>query len=246
MTYKELQAALKPYKQDGLTTIKLNTSKQELEVEYNRLVDPQAVKEKEVETKPKILTLAVGKQWFDMIASGEKKEEYRAITQYFYSRFDKPITHIKFTNGYGKKVPSVTVELLGIGKGIPKPEWSEGEKTIEHGADVFILALGAIIDPKPEKDSGWTPMTRQEFDQFNKQIEFAGKQYRMDADEKDEDGEWWLEKLTSDGEPTENYITVDDGQLEKLKANRQIWEYVNGKECWQPPKKLIEQELAIA
>ena len=26
MTYKELQAALKPYKQDGLTTIKLNTS----------------------------------------------------------------------------------------------------------------------------------------------------------------------------------------------------------------------------
>jgi hypothetical protein len=91
------------------------------------------------------LTLAVEKKWFDMIASGIKKEEYRAITQYFYSRFDKPITHLVITNGYGKKVPSLKVELLGIGKGIPKPEWSQGEKTIKQGEESFILALGEIV-----------------------------------------------------------------------------------------------------
>lgn len=94
----------------------------------------------------KTLILPVKKKWFDMIASGEKLEEYRKIKPYYQTRFDKPLTHIKFTNGYGHKVPSVTVELLGISKGIPKPEWSEG--TIEQGTYVFVLKLGEIVDSK--------------------------------------------------------------------------------------------------
>jgi hypothetical protein len=36
--------------------------------------------------------------------------------------------------------------LLGIGKGIPKPEWSQGEKTIKQGEESFILALGEIVE----------------------------------------------------------------------------------------------------
>lgn len=31
------------------------------------------------EAKKKVLTLAVSKEWFDMIVSGEKNEEYRVI-----------------------------------------------------------------------------------------------------------------------------------------------------------------------
>ena len=89
-----------------------------------------------------ILTLAIKKKWFDLIASGEKKEEYREIKPYYQSRFNKPLTHIRFTNGYGNSVPSVTVELLGISKGIPKPEWSEG--TIEQGTEVYVLSLGGL------------------------------------------------------------------------------------------------------
>lgn len=237
MTYKELQAALKSYKQDGLTTITLNSPKSMLEAELKRLtvaktqeIEPEIEWDQDVEVVEKTLTLPVNKQWFDMIASGVKKEEYRAITQYFYSRFDKPLTHVKFTNGYGKKVPSVTVELLGIGKGIPQPEWSEG--TIEQGTEVFILALGEIVNPEPKKDS----------DQFNNQIEFTGKQYRITA--RPDTGR--LEELDKNGEPTEDYICVSNSEFKQLKANGQIWEYVNGKECWQPPKKLVEQELAIA
>ena len=89
-----------------------------------------------------ILTLAIKKKWFDLIKAGEKKEEYREIKPYYQTRFDKPLTHIRFTNGYGNSVPSVTVELLGISKGIPKPEWSEG--TIEQGTEVYVLSLGDV------------------------------------------------------------------------------------------------------
>ena len=39
----------------------------------------------------KVLTLAVSKQWFDMIESGEKTEEYREIKEYWISRlFEMP------------------------------------------------------------------------------------------------------------------------------------------------------------
>lgn len=34
-----------------------------------------------------MLTLPIKKKWFDMIASGEKKEEYREIKPYYDSRF---------------------------------------------------------------------------------------------------------------------------------------------------------------
>lgn len=35
----------------------------------------------------KILHLTLKKQWYDMIVSGEKKEEYREIKQYWINRF---------------------------------------------------------------------------------------------------------------------------------------------------------------
>lgn len=36
--------------------------------------------------KKKVLTLTVSKQWFDMIAAGEKNEEYREIKPYWVAR----------------------------------------------------------------------------------------------------------------------------------------------------------------
>lgn len=38
------------------------------------------------EAKKKVLTLTVSKQWFDMIVSGEKTEEYREIKPYWVAR----------------------------------------------------------------------------------------------------------------------------------------------------------------
>lgn len=64
-----------------------------------------------------MLILTLKKKWFDMIRSGEKKEEYREIKPYYTSRFcnvvlhngghfekigkeDLPLGTVKFRNGY--------------------------------------------------------------------------------------------------------------------------------------------------
>lgn len=103
--------------------------------------------------KKKVLTLVVSKQWFDMIVSGEKTEEYREIKPYWASRlvnqqaesgevlFDefggyttvigepeyKPFTHVLFINGYGNDKPRVEKEIESISIGKPKKGWCPDE-----------------------------------------------------------------------------------------------------------------------
>ena len=87
-----------------------------------------------------MLTLPIKKKWFDMIASGEKKEEYREITEYYLTRFETvglifqfmptdEIHQIMLRNGYSKNSPTMKVNVrLTIGEG--KPEWgAEPNKT---------------------------------------------------------------------------------------------------------------------
>ena len=91
--------------------------------------------------KMKVLHLTLKKKWFDMIASGAKKEEYREIKPYWNQRLHtESFDVVAFRNGYGKHVPSVTVELLGIERGLGIVEWGAPEKTM-----VYILKLGRII-----------------------------------------------------------------------------------------------------
>lgn len=42
-----------------------------------------------------MLILPIKKKWFDMIKSGEKKEEYREITPYYKSRLEKKLIFVK-------------------------------------------------------------------------------------------------------------------------------------------------------
>lgn len=87
-----------------------------------------------------------------MIASGEKKEEYREIKPYWKTRLTdqkkdwarpqnqwkfKDFDVIEFKNGYGKNSPTITVECKGIEIGTAKPEWSDNWQ-----GDVFIIKLG--------------------------------------------------------------------------------------------------------
>ena len=98
------------------------------------------------DAKKKVLTLNVSKQWLDMIAAGEKTEEYREIKPYWASRlvnqqaesgdviFDefggyclvigkleyKTYTHILFINGYRKDSPRIEKEIENITIGNPK------------------------------------------------------------------------------------------------------------------------------
>ena len=95
--------------------------------------------------KQKVLTLTVSKQWFDMIVSGEKMEEYREIKPYWASRLVnqqaesgkihidgfcgyiaiigkleyKPYTHVLFINGYRNDSPRIEKEIVSITIGKP-------------------------------------------------------------------------------------------------------------------------------
>lgn len=96
-----------------------------------------------------MLTLPTKKKWFDMILSGEKKEEYRDIKPYYKTRFmnlwgdtiaPKLVKRkIMFRNGYGKDSPSFVAECtctIGIGK----EEWGA-----EKGKEYFVLTIHEIL-----------------------------------------------------------------------------------------------------
>jgi hypothetical protein len=110
----------------------------------------------------KILHLTLKKKWFDLIRSGEKKEEYREIKKYWIDRLAeysmieysgtiaeglidnvtvfeyKHFDIIRFTNGYGKNAPTFDIECKSISIGTGKPEWGGEGQT-------FIISLGKII-----------------------------------------------------------------------------------------------------
>lgn len=72
-----------------------------------------------------MLTLPIKKKWFDMILSGEKKEEYRNITSYYNSRFSKYLIgepfEVLFRNGYSKNSPTIKCKVFrDIDMGNPK------------------------------------------------------------------------------------------------------------------------------
>lgn len=120
-----------------------------------------------IKENAKVLHLTLKKKWFDMIASGEKKEEYRDIKPYFATRFIKHIDRsselytqpnnilldnnivwkdynwIAFKNGYSKDAPLIYVELLGFDVKQGRVEW--GAKEYSY---YFVLKLGEVIDTK--------------------------------------------------------------------------------------------------
>lgn len=118
---------------------------------------------------PAVLKLTVTKQWFDLIKSGEKTEEYREIKPYWWTRlvqcgeiykmdsYDekasellpisewkmlmaKKYTHVEFKNGYSKDAPTIINECKGISVGNPTQHGSQ-----LFDKDVFIISLGAVV-----------------------------------------------------------------------------------------------------
>jgi hypothetical protein len=81
----------------------------------------------------RILHLTVRKKWFDEIACGKKKEEYREIKPYWTVRLkNKAYDEIWFKNGYGDTVPFMRVECLG---------------SIEREGK-YVILLGEILEIK--------------------------------------------------------------------------------------------------
>ena len=100
----------------------------------------------------KVLHLTLKKKWFDMVASGAKTEEYREIKPYWNQRLHtESFDVVEFRNGYGRYVPSITVELIGVERGLGIVEWGAPEKIM-----VYILKLGRIL-PAGQKQNAEGP-----------------------------------------------------------------------------------------
>lgn len=98
-----------------------------------------------------MLILPIKKRWFDMILSGEKKEEYRDIKPYYRSRlisagyldqYGLPtLKHGKvlFRNGYSKASPSF-MALVTVDIKTGNSDWGA-----EPGKEYYVLSIKEII-----------------------------------------------------------------------------------------------------
>lgn len=99
----------------------------------------------------KTLDLVLKYQWYDMIESGEKSEEYRIAKPYWVRRLCKAVefsfikddgplfefkhfTHVRFHRGYTTKTMLWTIKEITMGLG--KKEWGAPDDV------VFIIKLG--------------------------------------------------------------------------------------------------------
>ena len=94
----------------------------------------------------KILRLPIKKKWFDMIASGEKQEEYREIKPYWDTRLcGHGYDAVQFRNGYSKQSRTVLVDLWAINIGFGLKEWGAPD------CSVYKLILGPVLNKEGSK-----------------------------------------------------------------------------------------------
>jgi len=129
----------------------------------------------------KTLQVTLKKKWFDMESNlnelERKNEEYREIKPYWIKRLlNEPfatmckdvadIQHAidcganvfkgfdsyKAKNGYAADAPTFERDLISIGIGKAKPEWSDNWR-----GDVFVITLGEILETynMPEHRESW-------------------------------------------------------------------------------------------
>ena len=92
-----------------------------------------------------VLHLTLKRKWFDMIASGEKREEYREIKPYWIKRLaGRHYDYVHFRNGYNNGCPEMLVECKGIEVGYGKQRWGAGS------AERYKIKLGRIISQNVE------------------------------------------------------------------------------------------------
>ena len=90
-----------------------------------------------------ILYLPIKAQWFDMICSGIKQEEYRDLSHHWKSRIRNPFKKpqiVELRNGYSKNARKARFEIRYIEIKHGNPEW--GAPTDKK---VFAIGIGARV-----------------------------------------------------------------------------------------------------
>lgn len=91
-------------------------------------------------TEKRVLSLNLMREYFDAIADGTKKTEFREFKPYWRTRLEgREYDEIHFRNGYSAKAPFMRVEFLGARR----------RKTV-RGVE-FAIALGKILEFKHYK-----------------------------------------------------------------------------------------------
>jgi hypothetical protein len=104
-----------------------------------------------------ILHLTLKKKWFDMIASGEKREEYREIKAYWADRLElKCYDYVRFRNGYSANSPTMLVQFLSLATGIGYEGWGAPKDK-----PVYIIRLGSIIERPFTQCCGHDPIVTE-------------------------------------------------------------------------------------
>lgn len=118
-----------------------------------------------IKTAMRTLRLTLKRQWFDMIASGEKPEEYREPGKWIASRVNanKEYDVVEFANGYGPNVPRCVVEYRGYDWSTGNPAWGA-----VPGKKYIVIRLGAVLSVwRPE---ALTVTTASVFDSIMQEI----------------------------------------------------------------------------
>jgi len=96
----------------------------------------------------KTIHLNLTSKWYDMIHSGEKREEYRELSQYWIVRLSNAIkrgaTTVTFSNGMHKNRRQMVIEKKGIAIGKGKEKWGAAP-----GKVYFKIQLGEKIGNPP-------------------------------------------------------------------------------------------------
>ena len=98
------------------------------------------------------LSLTLKKEWFDLIASGNKTFEYREYKPHWISRLledkskRKSFKEVHFTNGYGKDKPFLRCEFIGMGIIKGKHCEPKNNEPIDDNKEYFVIALGDILE----------------------------------------------------------------------------------------------------
>ena len=98
-----------------------------------------------------IIKSTIKRKWFDMILSGEKKEEYKDIKKFWQSRLKNlvgkkgnPIAILHLFNGryLGNDLRNLKIEILSVNESSNgKVEWG-----FEPENKKFVISLGKIIE----------------------------------------------------------------------------------------------------
>lgn len=92
-----------------------------------------------------MVKLPIKRKWYEMILSGEKKEEYREIKPYWIYEFKQNIQKdnemlVMFVNGYDETISNNFLARVRLTRGVGRPEWGAPSN------EVFILKILEIIE----------------------------------------------------------------------------------------------------